>query len=117
MMDELYTDAELAEIHAFLESQPDPDFEDQLGAGSEETKDEETPRKNFTIRIQHEVLTLTVDLRRVEGESRTGRSWVISSSGGNVPLFDENGYRSELLNFSISKRKEGTKPQRWYPVR
>ncbi len=76
---------------------------------------EEEPRKNLEISINaEEILTIRVDLRLIESESRSGRSWVISSSEGNLKLFDSNGFRNEVLNFSVTRRKPGAKPVRWH---
>jgi hypothetical protein len=95
------------------------DFDDIANSESiEEPKDieeqPEEPRKNLTLFIEDEILTVIVDLRLIESESRSGRSWVISSSEGNLKLFDSNGFRNEVLNFSVTRRKPGAKPVRWH---
>ena len=74
----------------------------------------EEPRKNLTLFIEDEILTVIVDLRLIEAESRTGRSWVIASSEGNMKLFDKDGFRPEILNMSVTRRKPGAKPVRWH---
>jgi len=35
--------------------------------------------------------------------SKSGRSRIVSTTGGNLRLFDENGFRSEKINMTISK--------------
>ena len=74
----------------------------------------EEPRKNLTLFIEDEILTVIVDLRLIESESRSGRSGVIASSEGNLKLLDSNGFRNEILNFSVTRRKPGAKPVRWH---
>jgi hypothetical protein len=91
---------------------PNPEeTEEVVGIQEEEP---EPPRKNLTIAIEGEILTVTVNLGLYEGESRSGRSMVISSSNGNMRLFDSKGFRDEVLNFSVTTRKPGAKPVRWH---
>jgi len=88
-----------------------PEIDELVGIQEEP----EEPRKNLGISIdEHEILTIRVDLGVIESESRSGRSWVISSSEGNLKLFDSNGFRNEVLNFSVTRRKPGAKPVRWH---
>jgi hypothetical protein len=59
--------------------------------------------KNFQFSIQDNVLTITVDLKKSFGLSKSGRSVIVSCTDGNVRLFDENGFRPEKCNLTISK--------------
>jgi hypothetical protein len=61
--------------------------------------------KNMDISIMDDILTIRIDLTQEHGASRAGRSTVIASSGGNLRLFDANGFREEILNMSVCKRK------------
>jgi len=72
--------------------------------------------KNLQMSIDgDEVLTITVNLRQVIGESRSGRSDVISHSHGNLRLANADGtFRDEVLNFSITKRREHVLPRARY---
>jgi hypothetical protein len=71
--------------------------------------------ENLVIRIDNDgILHIEVDLNQTIGESGSGRSEVVSCSKGNLPLVNPDGsYRRELLNFSIARRKPGTKSRRW----
>lgn len=91
---------------------PDPEGIDEPVGIQEEPGER---RKNLEISIdENEILRIRVNLRLIEGESRSGRSWVICSSGGNLRLWDGGGLRSEVLNMSLTKRKPGAKPIRWH---
>ena len=63
--------------------------------------------KNLYISINENVLTIRVDLTQEHGSSKRGVSTIIASSAGNLRLCDTNGFREEILNMTISKRKEG----------
>ncbi len=110
-MTSIYTDSEFEETHRqFANEQPldyPPDFED----------DDVEPKRNLELSIQDDILTIVVDLRRSEGISRTGRSEVISSTSGNMQLWDKNGLRTEWLNMSVTRRIPNTKPTHWYIYR
>lgn len=59
--------------------------------------------KNFQFSIQDDVLTITVDLKKSFGLSKSGRSVIVSCTDGNLRLYDESGFRSEKINMTISK--------------
>jgi hypothetical protein len=61
--------------------------------------------KNLDIKIKDNVLIIKVNLAESHGKSKRGVSEIIASSGGNLRLFDESGFRSEILNMTVSKRK------------
>jgi hypothetical protein len=64
--------------------------------------------KNLSISVDHNnILTIKVNLDEEHGSSKRGVSTIIASSGGNLRLFDESGFRSEILNMTVSRRKEG----------
>jgi hypothetical protein len=59
--------------------------------------------QNVKLAIKNDILTITIDLNE-EGElSRSCKSLVVASTGGNVPLIDGHGYRPERINLSVSK--------------
>jgi len=60
--------------------------------------------KNFAFQIVGHVLTITVDLSKEHGLSKSGRSVIVSSSEGNLRLFDQNGFRPEIINMTLTKR-------------
>jgi hypothetical protein len=59
--------------------------------------------KNFQFLIKDDELTIIVDLKQSFGLSKSGRSVIVSCTDGNVRLFDENGFRPEKCNLTISK--------------
>jgi|WetSurSiteA1Bulk_404760.scaffolds.fasta_scaffold202706_1 hypothetical protein len=61
--------------------------------------------QNLDLKIENNKLTIVVDLTQEQGDSRRGVSTIIASSGGNLRLFDADGFRDEILNMTISKRK------------
>jgi hypothetical protein len=63
--------------------------------------------KNLDIRIDGSILTIKVNLDEEHGSSKRGVSTIIASSAGNLRLFDESGFRPEILNMTVSRRKEG----------
>jgi len=58
---------------------------------------------NVKLAIQKEILTITINLSEEGQLSRSCKSVVVASTGGNVPLIDGNGYRPERINLSVSK--------------
>jgi len=62
--------------------------------------------KNLDISINDNVLTIRVDLTQEHGSSKRGVSTIVASSAGNLRLFDESGFRPEILNMTVSRRKE-----------
>jgi hypothetical protein len=63
--------------------------------------------KNLDIKIEGNTLIIRVNLEEEHGNSKRGVSTIIASSGGNLRLFDASGFRSEILNCTVSRRKEG----------
>jgi hypothetical protein len=59
--------------------------------------------ENFKFLIKDNLLSITIDLAHDCGFSKSGRSRIVSTTGGNLRLFDENGFRSEKINMTISK--------------
>jgi hypothetical protein len=60
---------------------------------------------NLQINIEGDTLTIVVNLAEEHGDSKRGVSTIIASSGGNLRLFDANGFREEILNMTVSRRK------------
>jgi len=60
--------------------------------------------KNFAFSIEGHMLTITVDLSQDHGLSKSGRSRMIASTEGNARLFDENGFRSEVVNLNVTRK-------------
>jgi hypothetical protein len=60
--------------------------------------------KNFAFQIQGDVLTVTIDLSEAHGPSKSGRSTIVSSTEGNVLLFDEQGFREEIVNCNVTRK-------------
>ena len=60
--------------------------------------------KNFEFEIQDDQLLIKVDLTKEFGFSKSGRSVIVSSSEGNLRLFDANGFRSEIVNLSVTRK-------------
>ena len=58
---------------------------------------------NVELSIDHEQrLHIVIDLREEPyGMSRSGRNELIASTGGNIRLPGEKGYRKETLNLSL----------------
>jgi hypothetical protein len=59
--------------------------------------------KNLAFSIEDNTLIIKIDLSQDHGLSRSGRSRIVSTSGGNLRLFDTNGFRNEKLNFTLSR--------------
>ena len=60
--------------------------------------------KNFKFQIKGNQLIIRVDLSQEFGPSKSGRSVIISSSEGNVRLFDKDGFRPEIVNLSVTRK-------------
>jgi hypothetical protein len=60
--------------------------------------------KNFRFSIEGTELVIRINLTESHGRSRTGRSEIISSTEGNIPLFDESGFRDEILNCNLTRK-------------
>ena len=59
---------------------------------------------NLEITVRNNVLIVRVDLTKEVGLSKSGRSIVVGSSGGNLRLVDKKGrYRPERLNLVVTK--------------
>jgi len=43
---------------------------------------------NYTLTVKGNILTITVDLSKNQGQSKSGKSLLIASSNGNVSLPD-----------------------------
>jgi len=65
--------------------------------------------KNFQFQILENELIIRVKLNEDHGLSKSGRSVIVASSEGNLRLFDENGYRSEIVNLSVTKKASEVK--------
>jgi hypothetical protein len=59
--------------------------------------------KNFKFKIANDILTIEIDLSKEHGLSKTGRSVIVSSTLGNLRLYDANGYRPEKINLTVCK--------------
>jgi len=66
--------------------------------------DKEQAVKNFRFEIQNNELIIRVRLDQEHGVSKSGRSVIVSSSEGNLRLFDQNGFRPEIINMTVTKR-------------
>jgi len=60
--------------------------------------------KNFKFEITGNELLIRINLTEEHGLSKSGRSIIISSTEGNVPLFDEAGFRDEILNCNVTRK-------------
>jgi len=60
--------------------------------------------KNFRFEILDNELIIRVKLDETHGHSKSGRSVIVSSSEGNLRLFDANGFRPEIINMTVTKR-------------
>jgi hypothetical protein len=60
--------------------------------------------KNFAFQIQENILTITIDLSQEHGPSRSGHSQIVSSTEGNVLLFDQQGFREEIINCNVTRK-------------
>jgi len=60
--------------------------------------------KNFAFSIEGNLLTITVNLSQEHGLSKSGRSVIVSSSEGNLRLFDAKGFRPEIVNLSVTRK-------------
>lgn len=61
--------------------------------------------RNIKIDIQEQLLTVTVDLKQNHGLSRSGKSYTIACSDGNVPLIQDGIYRDEIINLVVFKKR------------
>ena len=58
---------------------------------------------NVQMTVKGDILIIRVDLTAEGQVSRSLKSLVIASTGGNQPLIDAKGYRPERINLSVSK--------------
>jgi hypothetical protein len=72
--------------------------------------------QNLTFLIDDDqILTIQINLKQSIGDSRSGRSEVLASTGGNLRLANSDGtFREEIVNLSVTKRKPGTKARTWF---
>ena len=59
--------------------------------------------KNVSMRVNGTKLTIEVDLSKSFGESKSGKSIVIASTGGNVAVAGDSGAK---IGLNIYKDKE-----------
>ena len=52
--------------------------------------------KNCEINVNGDILTITVDLSKDFGKSSSGKSIIIASTEGNVPIPEKEGMKSAL---------------------
>jgi len=57
--------------------------------------------KNVEMKIDGNILTITVDLAKEFGPSASGKTTIIASTEGNVPVLD----RDEKIGLNIYKKK------------
>jgi hypothetical protein len=71
--------------------------------------------QNISFSIDDEqILTIKINLKQSIGDSRSGRSEVLASTGGNLRLANSDGtFRDEIVNLSVTRRKPGTKARAW----
>ena len=60
--------------------------------------------KNLKFQIKGNELVIRVNLAEEHGLSQSGQSVIVASSGGNLRLFDESGFRDERINLTVSKK-------------
>ncbi len=59
---------------------------------------------NLDLSIDGNILVIKVDLTQEHGLSGSGRSVIIATSHGNLPLYDpERGYLREVLNMTVCR--------------
>ncbi len=61
--------------------------------------------RNIEMRIDDSILTVTVDLSQNHGLSRSGKSYTIACTDGNVPLIKDGVYRDEIINLVVFKKR------------
>ena len=57
--------------------------------------------KNVEMKIDGNILTITVDLSKEYGPSSSGKTTIIASTEGNVPVLD----RDEKIGLNIYKKR------------
>ena len=57
--------------------------------------------KNVEMKIEGHILTITVDLSKEYGPSSSGKTTIIASTEGNVPVLD----RDEKIGLNVYKKK------------
>lgn len=55
--------------------------------------------ENIKVEVKGNILTLTVDLTKEFGQSKSGKTTIIASSGGNAPVPDKHGIQFGLNVF------------------
>ena len=61
-----------------------------------------------------QILTIQINLNQSIGDSRSGRSVVIASTGGNLRLANKDAtFRDEIINMSVTRRKPGKRTALW----
>jgi hypothetical protein len=59
--------------------------------------------KNVAVAVKGNKLTLTVDFKKTQGESKSGKSIIIGTTSGNVPV---SGLPADMrLNLTLYKIK------------
>ncbi len=58
--------------------------------------------KNIKASVKGDTLTLVIDLTKNQGESGSGKSEIVATSGGNVEVDDTKGLR---LGLNLYRRK------------
>jgi hypothetical protein len=59
--------------------------------------------KNCDIKVEGDILTITVDLSKEFGKSSSGKSIIIGTTEGNFPLPDREGVR---VGVNVYKKME-----------
>lgn len=58
--------------------------------------------ENIAVKVEGKTLTLTIDLSKTIGESKSGKSMNIATTGGNVAIPGSNG---AVLGLNLYRKK------------
>ncbi len=60
--------------------------------------------KNLNIKVKGDKLIIEIDLTKKYGYGRSGKTEVVCSTDGSLPLHDGKDYRDEVLNCSVYRK-------------
>lgn len=72
--------------------------------------------KNITMKVEKDILTITVNLKKPIGKSASGKSWMLATTEGNKEISDGGGAKIGLnvykpVNEENSKAKKKSKKE------
>ncbi len=68
--------------------------------------------KNLKMSYEKDELVIRINLAEEHGPSKSGRSVIVASSEGNLPLHDSKGYLDMTLNLAVYKKKRSPAARR-----